>query len=150
MIKKTVNYVDFDGNQVSEELHFNMMQTEALEFGMELPDEVIKTVGDPTSVDVNAASLELVKTLGGKGIYSFIKKLVLMSYGVRKDKAFIKNDQIREEFEHSLAFDTFFMELMSSDEAAAEFVNGVLPATLADKVQTATSNNAQITMVPKN
>lgn len=150
MIKKTVNYTDFDGNQVSEDLYFNMMQTEALEFGMELPEEVIKSVGDGTNVDVNAASLELVKTLGGKGIYNFIKKLVLMSYGVREGKAFIKNDKIREEFEHSLAFDTFFMELMSNDEAAAEFVNGVLPATLADKMQAVASDNAQITMVPKN
>jgi hypothetical protein len=145
MIKKTVTYTDFDGNQVSEELHFNMMQTEALEFGMELPEEVVKTVGDGTAVDVNAASIELVKQLGGKGVYEFIKKLVLMSYGVREGKAFIKNAKIREEFEHSLAFDTFFMNLMSDDALAAEFVNGVLPATLADKLP-----NAQITMVPKN
>lgn len=150
MIKKTVTYTDFDGNQVTEELHFNMMQTEALEFAMGLPGEVMSVVGDGTSVDVNAASLELVKQLGGQGIYEFIKKLVLSAYGVRVGKAFVKNAKVREEFEYSPAFDTFFMELMSNDEAAAEFVNGVLPATLADKVQAATTGNAQITMVPKN
>lgn len=143
MLKKTVNYVDFNDNATSENLYFNLTQTEAVEFAMDLPDAVTKTVGDGATVDVNAASIELVKQLGNKGVFQFVKDLVLKSYGVPSadGKKFVKSAQLREEFEQSLAFDTLFMELMSDDNAAAQFVNGVLPAKLAERIPEVTGNN---------
>lgn len=152
MLKKTVEYTNLMGNQVKKTLFFNLTQTEAVEFAMELPDEVTKTVGEDPEVNVEAASLKLVQKLGSKGVFGFVKNLVLKSYGIPSEDgdSFVKNEKIREEFEHSLAFDTLFMELMQDDNAAAQFVNGVLPAKLAEKAAQVTAANPQPTLVQNN
>ena len=49
-------------------------------------------------------------------------------------KRFIKNQELCDEFVQSIAFDTFMMELMSDDMAAANFVNAIIPANLAAKL----------------
>lgn len=151
MLKKTVNYVDFDGNNVSEECYFNLTQTEAVGIALDLPDDVTETANAANtedSVSLEQASVKLVEKLGNKGVFEFIKQLVLKSYGIRVDaRRFDKNEKIRDDFEHSLAFDAIIMELMQDDIAAAEFVNGVLPAKLAEKVADVKANGNLIAPV---
>lgn len=141
MLKKTVTYEDFDGNKRTEELYFNMTQTELTEFAMELPDDVTKIFAANTGKVTEDEALQIVNTLGGKGIYSFIKQLVLKSYGVRAEdgRRFVKIDDqgrpLSVEFSQTLAFDAILMDLMSSEQEAAAFTNGIIPAKLAEKAQ---------------
>lgn len=137
MLKKTVTYEDFNGNSRTEELRFNLTQTELVELAMELPDGVSDAVGDdPSKVDQETAARKLMETLGGKGVFEFIKKLLLKSYGVMSadGRRFDKSEELTKEFSQTLAFDTIMMDLMSDDIAAAEFVNGVIPSKVADKI----------------
>lgn len=136
MIKRTVTYEDFDGNQRTEELHFNLTQVELTEMAMDLPEGFLNSVEDPSKVDGNAAAAKLAESLGGKGIFDFIKKLVLKSYGIKSEdgRRFQKSEELSNEFAQTLAFDAMIMELMQDDQVAAEFVNGVIPAKLADKL----------------
>lgn len=151
MLKKTINYTDFDGAYRSEVHHFNLTQTEAIEIALDLPDDVTRTAQDVESMDLNEAGIKFVEKLGGKGVFEFIKQLILKSYGIKSadGRKMEKSPAIREDFEQSLAFDTLFMELMQNDLAAAEFVNGVLPASLAEKVagvKTGGSLNTPVTV----
>lgn len=138
MLKKTVNYVDFEGNNVSETLWFHLHQTELLEFAMDLPDGVVSSVGDdPSKVDTEEAAQKMMTALGGKGIVDFLKKLLIKSYGIRPEgnaTRFVKTEQIAEEFSQSLAFDAIFMELLADSNAASDFVNGVIPAAVIEKM----------------
>lgn len=136
MIKETVKYIDFEGNEVTEELHFHLTQTESIAIALELPDGVTDAVGDGKNIDMTKAASKITARLGGVGVFNFIKDLVLKSYGIRTpdDRGFKKNAEIRENFECSLAFDAFFTSLMQDDEKAAKFVNGVFPSNLAEKV----------------
>lgn len=136
MLKKTITYSDFDGNPRTEVLHFNLTQTEALEIALDLPDDVTATAQDLEAVDMNTAGAKFVEKMGSKGTFEFIKQLILKSYGIKSadGRKFEKSPAIRDDFAQTLAFDQLFMELMQSDIAAAEFVNGVLPASLAEKV----------------
>lgn len=144
MLKKTVTYEDFDGNTRTEDLYFNLTQTEATEFALELPDRVTSSITE-NDTDEQIAT-KFVEQIGGKGVFEFIKKLVLKSYGVKSldGRRFIKKPELAEEFSQTLAYDQFIMDLMQNEEAAAEFVNAVIPASLAEKVQTMRTNNAQI------
>ena len=136
MLKKTITYSDFDGNTRTEVLHFNLTQTEALEIALDLPDDVTASAKDLESVDMNEAGIKFVDKLGSKGTFEFIKQLILKSYGIKSadGRKFEKSAAIRDDFAQTLAFDQLFMELMQNDLAASEFVNGVLPASLAEKV----------------
>ena len=135
MIKKTVNYEDFDGNKRTEDLYFNLTKFEATEFALDLPDDITNEV---TKEGVDATNMEsvsrIVQKLGGKGIIDFIRKLVLKSYGIKSEdgRRFEKSEKISTEFSQTMAFDNLMMELLTNDDEAAKFINGVIPADLAN------------------
>lgn len=135
MIKKTVNYEDFDGNKRTEDLYFNLTKFEATEFALDLPDDITNEV---TKEGVDTTNMEsvsrIVQKLGGKGIIDFIRKLVLKSYGIKSEdgRRFEKSEKISTEFSQTMAFDNLMMELLTDDDEAAKFINGVIPADLAN------------------
>lgn len=134
MLKKTITYTDFDGNKRTEDAYFNLLQSEAVELALELPEGLFDSVNDKKTDEETAATL--IEKLGGKGVYGFIKDLVLKSYGIKSSdgRRLEKSDEISKEFSQTVAFDTFLMGLMSDDKAAAEFVTKVIPPELADKI----------------
>ena len=101
MIKKTVTYEDFDGNQRTEDLYFNLTKFEATEFALDLPDEITSEVEKEGADAANMESVSrIVQKLGGKGIIDFIRKLVLKSYGIKSEdgRRFEKSEKISTEF----------------------------------------------------
>lgn len=125
MLKKTITYEDLNGNEVSEDFYFNLSKSELVE-------EELKNEGG-----FEAYLKRIINSRDGKVIIEEFKKLILMTYGVRSEdgKRFIKNDQVREEFSQSLAFDKLFFELCTDSEAGAAFVNGIVPKDLAQTVE---------------
>ena len=135
MIKKTVNYEDFDGNNRTEDLYFNLTKFEATEFALDLPDDITNEVTKEGADTTNMESVSrIVQKLGGKGIIDFIRKLVLKSYGIKSEdgRRFEKSEKISTEFSQTMAFDNLMMELLTDDDEAAKFINGVIPADLAN------------------
>lgn len=135
MLKKTITYFDFDNNERTETLYFNLSQSELIDLAMGLPEEVSSTVtGNPAEMNQEEMAIKLMQAIGGKGVIEFIKTLLLKSYGEKSEdgRRFIKSEAITNEFEQTIAFDTIFMELMSDDNAAAEFVNGIIPQKVID------------------
>lgn len=147
MLKKTVTYTDFDGNERTETLHFNLTQTELIDMAMGLPGGVAETLGDdPSKLDPETAGIALMNKLGGQGIINFIKDLVLRSYGEKSEdgRRFIKDEKITKEFSQTLAYDAIIMEFMTDDVAAAEFINKIIPASVLDKMATNMKGNAAL------
>jgi hypothetical protein len=80
-----------------------------------------------------------------------MKKLILGSYGVKSTdgKRFIKNDQLRSDFESSEAYSTFFMELVTDADAASAFITGIMPKDLIDETEKVLAqNNEGVTQSP--
>ena len=69
-------------------------------------------------------------------IIKIFKDLIMKSYGVKSadGKRFIKNDEILDEFIQTEAFSQLFMELATDADAAAAFVNGIVPADMAKQI----------------
>lgn len=134
MFSKTVKYEDYNGNQRSETLWFNLTQTELLKIAMDLPDGTIPE--DPNKVDNDQLAATLFQKLGNKGIYEFIESLVLKAYGVKSEdgRRFIKTPDMVTEFSQTLAFDAIMLELMSDANAAAAFINSAIPANVVGKM----------------
>ncbi len=120
MLKKTVTYTDYNGVERTEDFYFNLSKAEVAE--MEL------------SVDGGLSQMleNIVKSKDNKQIISIFKNIVLKSYGEKSmdGKRFIKSDEIREAFAQTEAYSEIFIELALNEQAAAEFVNGILPANL--------------------
>ena len=133
MLKKTVTYRDYDNNERTETLWFNMNRFELTEFAAELPDDLFKGLSGANNMETVS---RIANEMDSKGVIDFIKNLVLKSYGEKSDdgRRFKKSPELSEEFSQTIAFDTFMSELLSDDNAAANFVNSIIPADMSEKL----------------
>lgn len=140
MLKKTITFEDFNGEEVSEDHFFHLSKAELVE--MEMSHEG----------GLSKALQEIIASEDGKEIISQFKTIILGAYGKKSDddRRFIKNQIIREEFESSEAYSTLFMELVTNTDAAVEFINGVIPGGLAEEMakQVGTTTPLPVAAVP--
>lgn len=120
MIKKTIKYVDYNGVERNEDFYFNLSKAELAE--MEL------------SVEGGMAKLleEIGNSKDNKRIVEAFKQIILKSYGEKSadGKRFMKNGDLSEAFMQSEAYSELFMELLTDEKLAADFVKGILPANI--------------------
>ena len=124
MLKKTIKYTDYDGNEREEDFYFNLSKAEVTE--MELSkeggmSEYIKKI----SATQNAP--ELIK---------LFKEIITKSYGEKSldGKRFIKNKELTEAFIQTEAYSELFIELASNSDAASAFINGITPKVDSKKI----------------
>ena len=117
MLKKTISYTDYDGNQRTEDFYFNLSKAEITEMELSMEGGMRAYI---QRIIAAKSQLELVK---------LFKDVVLKSYGKKSTdgRLFMKNDEIRAEFEASPVYDELYMKLFTDENAAADFVNGVIP-----------------------
>jgi hypothetical protein len=136
VLKKTIVYEDFNGNQVSEDFFFHLSRAELVE--MELS----------TEGGLHEHLQKIIAAEDGKTIIALFKDILLRAYGRRSPdgKRFVKNAALREEFESTEAYSALFIELVTDAEKAAEFINGIVPQGLSDEVAKVTG--ADLAVVP--
>lgn len=136
MLKKTITYEDYNGQPVSEDYYFNLTKSELVELQL------------GTKGGFAEMLQEIVKTGDGALIIDHFKKIILMAYGVKSDdgKRFIKSDELSRDFEQSAAYDALFIELATNAAAASQFINGIVPLSLAQEAQelAAQAKSAQV------
>lgn len=131
MLKKSISYVDYDGNKRTDECYFNLSKAELTE--MELSE----------SGGLDKFVEKIVETQDNKRIYKLFKEIILNAYGEKSHdgKHFIKKKtvdgeviRLRDEFEQTEAFSELMMEMLGDEKAAGEFITRILPQELADEV----------------
>lgn len=117
MLKKTITYVDYNGNERTEDFWFNLSRAEALE--MELG----------TSGGYSDMIKRIVAAQDQPTIVAIFKEFILKAYGEKSSdgKRFIKSSELSEAFSQTEAYSNLYIELATDADAAAAFVNGVLP-----------------------
>ena len=123
MLKKTITYTDYNNNERTEDFYFNLTKAELMEMEMSTNGGLAEMIN------------KIVASQDAPSIIKIFKELVLKAYGEKSldGKRFIKNDDIREEFSQTEAYSQLFMELATDADAAAAFVNGIMPAGLSQE-----------------
>lgn len=127
MYAKKIKFTDFNGNEREQTFYFNLTEAELTEMNLS------KEGGLQTYVEriVNANDVPQLSDL--------FKALILKSYGEKSDDGmrFMKRDKVRgeysEEFEQTAAYSALYMELATNSDAAAEFINGLVPKNISEK-----------------
>ena len=75
---------------------------------------------------------KLIASKDNVQIVNIFKEMVLKAYGEKSPdgKRFIKSKELAEAFSQTEAYSEIFIELALNEEAAAAFVNGIMPANL--------------------
>lgn len=125
MLTKTVKYTDYNGNERTETLNFNLTKAEIAEMELSMPGGMSATVQ------------RIIEAQDTKELIAIFKDLLLSSYGVKSPdgRRFIKNEQLREEFSQTEAYSEMFMELATNAEAASEFINKIIPTDMQEQLK---------------
>jgi hypothetical protein len=123
MLKKTIKYEDYNGVERTEDFYFNLTKAELMEIEM-------STVGGLTAT-IN----RIIAAQDAPEIIRIFKDLVLKAYGEKSPdgKRFIKTKELSEAFSQTEAYSILFMELATDADAAAKFINGIVPAGMANE-----------------
>lgn len=125
MLKKTITYTDYKDNVRTEDFYFNLSQAEVTEMEMSTNGGLAEMI---ENIIAAQDSVSLVK---------IFKDLILKAYGEKSldGKRFMKSEEISTAFSQTEAYSNLFMELATNAEAASKFVNGIMPANIAAKVE---------------
>ena len=120
MLVQNIKYVDFDGNERSEDFYFNLTKAEVAEMEMSTEGGLAKMLE------------KIVAEQDSRRIIEIFKDLILRSYGEKSPdgKRFTKNKEIRDSFSNTEAYSELFMLLATDAEKASAFVNGILPKNM--------------------
>jgi len=131
MLKKTITFTDYDGNERTEDFYFNLTKAEITEMNMGVSGGMEKFIN------------KIVSTQDTPSLIKIFKDIIQMSYGVKSadGRRFIKTDEVKQEFMETEAYSQLFMELATDSDAAAKFINGIIPQDLAEKAAEAQKNN---------
>lgn len=118
MKKETITYTDYNGNERKEDFYFNLSKAEIMEMEMSTTGGLAETIQ------------KIVAAQDAPAIIKMFKDLVLKAYGEKSPdgKRFIKSEEISTAFSQTEAYSNLFMKLATDAEAAAKFVNGIIPA----------------------
>ena len=127
MLKKTITYTDYNGVERKEDFYFNLSKAEVME--MELS----------TTGGLAEMIKRIVAAQDQPAIIKVFKDLILKAYGEKSPdgKRFIKSPELSDAFAQNEAYSILFMELATNDDAAAKFINGIVPADMAQQIASA-------------
>lgn len=116
MITKRITYVDYDGNERTEDFEFNINKVEAVELELSAEGGLSDIVKRIVKEDNKAALIQA------------FKEIIMLSYGKKSPdgRMFMKSKEITDSFIQTEAYPALFLELASDAKAASDFVNGIL------------------------
>jgi len=116
MLKKTIKYVDYDGNEREENFYFNLTESEIIEM------EFSTTGGLTQMIE------KIIETKDSSRIMAIFKEILLKAYGEKSadGRRFIKSKELSEEFSQTPAYNQLFMELATDAGKASDFVNSLV------------------------
>ena len=124
MIKKTMTYVDYNGNERTEDFYFNLNKAEITKMEMSTAGGLAEKINRIVAAQDTPAIIEV------------FEDLIQRAYGVKTPdgKGFVKRKEDLDAFMATEAYSDLFMELATDADAAAKFVNGIIPANMSKQI----------------
>ena len=124
MLKKTITFIDYYGEERTQDFYFNLTKSELTIMNLSEDGGVERLIE------------RITQTHDNKKLVEYFQDLILRSYGEKSQDGlrFVKSPELSEAFRQTPAYDILFMELATDAKAASDFVNGIVPADIAKKM----------------
>ena len=143
MIKKTITFTDFDGNEITEDWYFGLSPAEIAELELnsngtlsERLERVGQSLEEKEGEDPEKRNERVIRASGGEIIQLF-RELLMMSVGKRSEdgRRFLKSQDLTDDFVQTGSYSNLLMDLVSNPGTAAEFINGIMPTEAIEKLK---------------
>lgn len=124
MLKKNIKYTDYNGVEREDTFLFHLSKAELMELEM------------GTTGGLGEMIKQIVKSEDAPAIIKVFKDIILKAYGEKSadGKRFMKVNEagvpLSIAFSQTEAYSELFMELATDADAAAKFVNGIVPSDM--------------------
>lgn len=120
MLRKTINYTNFDGEQAEKVLYFDLTASEIA---------VLKAKGvfDDLKTDLEGDISDDERTVK---VIDAVTKVLAAAYGERNEDEFIKSDYISERVQNSLPFRKFVSDVLFESDPLGVLQSVVPEGTL--------------------
>ena len=132
MLKKIITYTDYNGVERTEPFYFNLSKAELMEMELGVTGGMTEMLN------------KIIAAKDAPSLMKTFKEMIMKAYGVKSDdgKRLIKSEELSIAFTQTEAYSVLFMELITDDKAAADFVNGIIPNEIQTEVAAQTAQNA--------
>ena len=123
MLKKTINYTDYEDNLATVVCYFHLNKFEWLELEAYTKGGLIENLE------------HALETNNAKKTIDLLKKIILRAYGEKNPEtgAFEKDDDRAIRFSKTEAFSELFYELAYDEQKSKEFFLGLIPSEVREK-----------------
>lgn len=127
MIKQTITYMDYNGNERTEEYWFNLSKAELLRLETTTKGGFQKMLENAVASEDNYRIIEV------------FEDLIKHSIGMKTldGKYFKKSKEFTEDFVQSEAYSTLLFDLLQDVEKANAFIRGIMPSDLMAQAEVA-------------
>lgn len=124
MVKRTITYKDYNDVERTEDLYFNLTETELVKL------QYSEDGGLGEMIE------KMIKSRNDKEIVRIFDRIIMLSYGEKTPdgRGFRKSEEISLNFSYTPAYDKLFMELAQNDKAMSDFINELIPSELSKKL----------------
>lgn len=131
MLKKTITYTDYNRVERTEDFYFNLSKAELMEMELGVTGGMTEMLN------------KIIAAKDAPSLMKTFKEMIMKSYGIKSDdgKRLIKSEELSIAFTQTEAYSVLFMELITDDKAAADFVNGIIPNEIQAEVAAQTAQN---------
>lgn len=147
MVKKTVTFTDFNGNEITKDFYFNLTKMEFKELDENIPG------------GLNNLMDKLLTEKDRNLTVRLLSILLLAAYGEKTDDGrFVKEDvhgrRLSSYFKVSEAWDVLFMNLVQNERELSDFLVGIIPKDMQSEARKAMDNPEEaikngLTALPK-
>ncbi len=147
MVKKTITFPDFNGNDVTKDFYFNLTKMEFTELDESIPGGLNNLLDKLLTEKDKNLTVRLLSIL------------LLAAYGEKTDDGrFVKEDihgrRLSAFFKVSEAWDVLFMNLVKNERELSEFLVGIIPKDMQSDARKAMDNpeeaiKSSLTALPK-
>lgn len=127
MIKKTITYEDYNGNERTKDFYFHMNQVEFSKLNAEIPGGIEKRMQ------------RIIEDRDEDALLLIIDKMVSRGYGEFDDQEEFtkigKNGRpLFEKFVNTSAYDNLIIELIKNENNIIEFLRGMMPNSVQERI----------------
>lgn len=128
MVKKTVTFPNFDGEEVTKDFYFNISKMEFRVLDKKIPGGLQNMI-DQIQTEKDKSRL-----------VDLLDLLILESYGEKaEDGRFVKEDpqgrRLSAYFKVSEAWDVLFMTLIENENELMDFLTGIVPKDIGENAR---------------
>lgn len=139
MFMKKSTYIDFDGNERTEDFYFNLSEAELARFELSESGGLSKMI-EKISQEKDA-----------KKMWDLMEEIVQLSCGQKSPdgRRFDKSPEAKANFIETPAYSDFILELATDSQLATDFVNGLVKGSKIVPGKIASNPNLSLVEAPK-